>query len=308
MHCGYHATGRSAAFWLESYGGPDVARLTAASRRFPRRAARGFRRARFLRAARRAPPLASDDWPEVPAGGRRARRIDRARARTAGPGHAAAMDQGLVRAELRRHRRRRLHAACLRAVRRSGGDGRDRRRAALGGAHGDGRWHVETGRRRRSDAAILVNAAGAWADEVAERCGVAPLGIAPKRRTMVQLRVGRIGPQGPAAGHRLRRQLLFQGRGRQQRLGQPARRDRRPTRATPRPRRSTSPSRSTASSRRSTGRSRRSSATGRAFGPSRPTGCRFTASIRAAPGFFWCAGQGGLGSRPRRPRRCCARR
>ena len=24
-HCGYHATGRSAAFWLAHYGGPEVA-------------------------------------------------------------------------------------------------------------------------------------------------------------------------------------------------------------------------------------------------------------------------------------------
>src|SRR6478609_7178896 len=33
-HCGYHATGRSAAFYLESYGGPDVAKLSKASRGF----------------------------------------------------------------------------------------------------------------------------------------------------------------------------------------------------------------------------------------------------------------------------------
>ncbi len=33
----------------------------------------------------------------------------------------------------------------------------------------------------------------AWADEVARRSGVEPLGIAPKRRTMVQLAVGRLG-------------------------------------------------------------------------------------------------------------------
>jgi D-arginine dehydrogenase len=33
-HCGYHSTGRSAAFWLESYGGPNVALLTSASRAF----------------------------------------------------------------------------------------------------------------------------------------------------------------------------------------------------------------------------------------------------------------------------------
>ena len=34
-HCGYHSTGRSAAFWLESYGGPQVAPLTSASRAIP---------------------------------------------------------------------------------------------------------------------------------------------------------------------------------------------------------------------------------------------------------------------------------
>ncbi|MFM2020456.1 MAG: hypothetical protein RJB02_164, partial [Pseudomonadota bacterium] len=31
-HPGYHATGRSAAFWSETYGGPDVQPLTSASR------------------------------------------------------------------------------------------------------------------------------------------------------------------------------------------------------------------------------------------------------------------------------------
>src|SRR4051812_4943561 len=32
--CGYHATGRSAAFYLESYGGEQVAKLTMASHDF----------------------------------------------------------------------------------------------------------------------------------------------------------------------------------------------------------------------------------------------------------------------------------
>src|SRR3569623_1723949 len=45
--CGYHSTGRSAAFYLESYGGPDVAKLTLASREFldsppPEFSAHGF--------------------------------------------------------------------------------------------------------------------------------------------------------------------------------------------------------------------------------------------------------------------------
>ena len=45
---------------------------------------------------------------------------------------------------------------------------------------------------------MVVNAAGAWADEVAARCGVAPVGLQPRRRTVVQLRLGRaIDPAGP---------------------------------------------------------------------------------------------------------------
>ncbi|HJP69601.1 MAG TPA: FAD-binding oxidoreductase, partial [Sphingomicrobium sp.] len=42
-------------------------------------------------------------------------------------------------------------------------------------------------------APVLVNAGGAWADEIARRCSVQPLGIRPFRRTIVQLRVGRTG-------------------------------------------------------------------------------------------------------------------
>ena len=38
------------------------------------------------------------------------------------------------------------------------------------------------------EADILVDAAGAWADPVAELAGIAPLGIQPYRRTVVQLR------------------------------------------------------------------------------------------------------------------------
>src|SRR3546814_12088883 len=38
-----------------------------------------------------------------------------------------------------------------------------------------------------SDLDILVDAAGAWADGVAVRAGVAPIGIQPYRRTMLQI-------------------------------------------------------------------------------------------------------------------------
>ena len=45
-----------------------------------------------------------------------------------------------------------------------------------------GVWHVEAGNLQLT-AAILIDAAGAWADEVAALAGVAPVGLQPKRRT-----------------------------------------------------------------------------------------------------------------------------
>ena len=55
-----------------------------------------------------------------------------------------------------------------------------------------GNWSVETSA-GRIETPILVNAAGAWSDEVASRAGVKTLGLRPMRRTVVQLRVGRRG-------------------------------------------------------------------------------------------------------------------
>ncbi len=49
-----------------------------------------------------------------------------------------------------------------------------------------GGWRLET-RAGPVDAGIIVNAAGAWADEVAAMAGVAPLLVQPYRRTIVQL-------------------------------------------------------------------------------------------------------------------------
>jgi D-arginine dehydrogenase len=85
-----------------------------------------------------------------------------------------------------------LHAAFLKAFRKRGG--RIQTNARLQSARREGdRWQVTLTDGSKLTAAIIVNAAGAWADGVAESCGVTRLGIVPKRRTMVQLRVGRSG-------------------------------------------------------------------------------------------------------------------
>jgi D-arginine dehydrogenase len=46
-------------------------------------------------------------------------------------------------------------------------------------------WTVGNERGERFSAPVIVNAAGAWADQVASLAGVAPLGLEPKRRTII---------------------------------------------------------------------------------------------------------------------------
>jgi D-arginine dehydrogenase len=62
--------------------------------------------------------------------------------------------------------------------------------------HVEGRWDLTIGAGDRIAADVLVNAAGAWADEVARIAGVRSLGIMPLRRTIAQLRVM---PAAPAS-------------------------------------------------------------------------------------------------------------
>src|SRR3954464_4646381 len=65
--CGYHSTGRSAAFYLESYGGPEVAKLTVASRDFLNVTPAAFSEHGFLR-TRGDLHITSSELPELPPG------------------------------------------------------------------------------------------------------------------------------------------------------------------------------------------------------------------------------------------------
>jgi D-arginine dehydrogenase len=60
---------------------------------------------------------------------------------------------------------------------------------------------------------VLVNAAGAWGDQVAERCGVAAIGLEPRRRTVVQLRVARRGLRDLPFVTDLHQSFYFKGEG-----------------------------------------------------------------------------------------------
>lgn len=72
----------------------------------------------------------------------------------------------------------------VRRLRRNGGELRTGARVAQVERDGSA-WAVITEKGDRVSAPVLVNAAGAWADVVARLAGVTPLGLEPKRRTII---------------------------------------------------------------------------------------------------------------------------
>jgi len=189
-HCGMHATGRSAAFWLESYGGPHVAVLSAASRDFLASPPADFSDSGFLR-ERGAVHLTKDALPELPEGVA-SRLVEREELERIVPGIRPQWQRALLEPGCADIDVAALHASYLRKFRQEGGTvAIDARLESA--TFADGLWTVRLTDGSSVSAAIVVNAAGAWADQVAKACGVRPIGIAPKRRTMVQLRVGRSG-------------------------------------------------------------------------------------------------------------------
>jgi D-arginine dehydrogenase len=183
---GYHSTGRSAAFWSESYGGPLIQPLTTASCDFLQaegllRERRGLHLANSEGEARLAALQAELD------GSVELRSVGRGEIERLLPGVRPGWDRALLEPSCKDIDVAALHALYLARARRAGAKiVTDARLTAA--ERRDGRWRLETSAGGMS-AATLVDAAGAWADEVARIAGVRPLGIQPCRRTVVQLRV-----------------------------------------------------------------------------------------------------------------------
>lgn len=191
---GYHSTGRSAAFWTESYGGPLVQPLTTASGPFLRDPPRAISERGFLK-RRGALTLAEpgdiaklDAFERAFAGSNIAfERLDSDRIAGIVPVLARGDLSGVYEPDCCDIDVSALHQACLGHARRYGAEVKVRAELVSARRTGSG-WAIETaGGAVR--AAVIVNAAGAWADEVARRAGARPLGIQPMRRTIVQLRV-----------------------------------------------------------------------------------------------------------------------
>ena len=187
---GYHATGRSAAMFMESYGPPAVRALTRASREFYAHPPAGFVHGPLL-TPRGVLYLATQgqdallqqtrinlmptcpDLALLPADDALAR-VGCLRREVV---HAALYEPGAQDIDVHA-----LHQGFLRGLRRQGGElrtGVQIKRAQRRGSCWDlGLADGETVRAR-----TVVNATGAWVDEVAALFGAAPIGLVPHRRS-----------------------------------------------------------------------------------------------------------------------------
>jgi D-arginine dehydrogenase len=182
---GFHSTGRSAALWILNYGPADVRALTGASRAFFEDPPPGFAEHPLTR--RRpvlflAPDAQRGHLEQMIAEGEGLRPIGVAEVRAMVPilradyAAAAAIEEDAFDIDVHA-----LHQGYLRMLRAHGGRlATEARAQAI--ERRDGAWRVTTPAGTFA-APIVVNAAGAWGDEVARMAGLAPLGLTPMRRT-----------------------------------------------------------------------------------------------------------------------------
>ena len=186
---GYHSTGRSAALYTETYGNAAIRALTVASGRFFRAPPAGFADVPLLHPRGLMVIAQASDATrvehEIAAGKRFApnlRMLSAGEATALCPvlrddwtGHAFLEPDAM---DIDVHA---IHQGFLRGFKAKGGrivtDA-----AAQAIAASDRGWEVET-RAGRFIAPVLVNAGGAWADEVARLAGLPPVALSAKRRT-----------------------------------------------------------------------------------------------------------------------------
>ena len=199
---GRHSTGRSAAMYIETYGNAEIRCLTRASRAFYENPPEGFCDHPLL-SQRGVMMIADDGQMDELAGfeeeiGAPAPGIDRLsrdgaveRVSILKPDAAAAAVLEHDASDIDVHA---LHQGYLKGLRQRGGEVVVNAEVSALRRDGDN-WRVET-RAGTFSAPVVVNAAGAWSDEVAMLAGARPVGLVPKRRTAITIDV----PQGVESG------------------------------------------------------------------------------------------------------------
>ncbi|MFK3791166.1 NAD(P)/FAD-dependent oxidoreductase [Pseudomonas piscis] len=203
-HPGYHSTGRSAALYTAAYGTPQVRALTLASRAFFDQPPEGFCEHPLLSPRGEMTVDFDNDPDELQ------RQYLSAKASVP---QMQLLDADEACARLPILRRDKVHGALydptasdidtdalhqgyLRGIRRN--QGQLHTDCEVLGLERDaqGHWLVRTSGQTFS-APVLINAAGAWADQVGVLAGARPLGLQPKRRAAFIF----AGPQDPDCQH-----------------------------------------------------------------------------------------------------------
>jgi len=187
---GYHSTGRSAAIFTEVYGNAVIRALTTASRDYYQNPPQGFSESplwhgletyligtnRQSAAVENLYQTVKQNTPEVElvSGQDYEKLVPLA---IQGSVHSALVDRNSKALDVDA-----IHQGFLKIVEKTGG-----RLILNAGVTSltltDGQWSIETPAGNWK-APIVVNAAGAWADAIAQMAGAKPLGLTPKRRSV----------------------------------------------------------------------------------------------------------------------------
>jgi D-arginine dehydrogenase len=187
---GYHATGRSAAMFMEAYGTAQIQALTRASRAFYQAPPAGFTDYQLLHprgclyvAGPGQEALLASTYQALHVRSDNVSLIDAAQALAMLPVLRAETVIGAIyepgAQDIDVHA---LHQGFLKAMRQAGGELRNHAEVLRGRYDGQ-RWTLNLDDGDQVQARQLVNAAGAWADILAERCGMQPTGLQPRRRS-----------------------------------------------------------------------------------------------------------------------------
>ncbi|MGJ3259347.1 MAG: NAD(P)/FAD-dependent oxidoreductase [Rhodospirillales bacterium] len=186
---GYHSTGRSAAVYTETYGPPVIRALTAASRPFFDNPPTGFTDHPLLHpmgilliGAEDRRPKAEELFEQCRALTPPIRFLERQAVADLVPVLRPEWTAvGVYEPDCMSMDVAAIHQGYLRGFKATGGTvltDAD----VIGASRSGGRWILET-RAGAVTTEVIVDAAGAWADDIAGKAGLAPLGLVPKRRT-----------------------------------------------------------------------------------------------------------------------------
>jgi D-arginine dehydrogenase len=187
---GYHSTGRSAAQFIATYGTPQVRALSRASEPFFQHPPAGFASAPLLHprglltfAGEADLAALQDAWAVLQQTTTTGRWLTAEEACALVPVlrpevvRAAILEPDSFDMDVDA-----IHQGYLRGFKRAGGE------LVTGGEvvqieRVGELWRVTSATGAVFEAPVLINAAGAWCDAVAQQAGVAPIGLVPKRRT-----------------------------------------------------------------------------------------------------------------------------